>query len=250
VVVERQPDFQEPLVSFLKRSASFTVPLLASLVLLNLYANGYLVWLAPYFTRTHGWELAKVGRYLGITVLSAGIVGSLLGGWVTSAVTRRLQRDAAMLVSVIAVALLAPLAIFTPLAPNGEIAMVLVGLQLTLAFGATATLPAVLVTTSPAHLRARFFGTNLFLGQLIGAGLGATIFAVITDHLLHDEKKLYLSLAIGATAIFVPLLGLLWRASNQYQSALSRVEQSGEAATEARSQEGAACGKLQLVKGG
>lgn len=246
IMIERQPDLQESLPSYLKRSASFTVPLLACLVLLNLYANGYLVWLAPYFTRTHQWELAKVGQYLGVTVLGAGIAGSLLGGWVTSALTRRLQRDAAMSVSVLAVALLAPLAIFTPFAPNGEIAMALIGLQLTLAFGATATLPTVLVNTSPAHLRARFFATNLFLGQLIGAGLGSTIFAVITDYLLHDENKLYLSLAIGATAIFIPLVGLLWRTATQYQSALNRVEQQAEAFVEAQSPRGVLYGKLPL----
>jgi len=229
VVATSQPKAREPLMPYLKRSSSFTIPLLVSLVLLNLYAVGYLTWQTPYFTRTHGWELAEVGKWLGISVLGAGITGSLLGGWITSVITRKTGRDSAMLVSGIAVALLAPLAVLTPLSPNGEIAMSLLAMQLTLAFSASATLPTVLVNTSPPHLRARFFATNLFFGNLFGAGVGPTIFALITDYVLRDESKLYLSLSIGAAVIFVPVLILLWRTAHQYQSALIRAEPASAA---------------------
>lgn len=216
---------QEPLLPYLKRSASFTIPLLSSLILLNLYANGYLMWLTPYFTRSFGWDATKIGQLLGISVLVGGIAGSLLGGWMTTVFTRKLGRDAAMQISAIIIALLAPLAIVTPLSPSGEMAMILTALQLTLAFAASAVLPTVLVNTSPSHLRARFFATNLFLGQLIGAGFGPTIFGLITDHAFHDPTKLYLSLSVGAGAIFAPLLVLLWRTAGQYQKALDGVEQ-------------------------
>ena len=66
--------------------------------------------------------------------------------------------------------------------------------------------PATLQEVTPRRMRGMQHAFAVLAVNLIGLGLGPTIVALITDHVLHDEAKLGVSMAIAAP---VALLGAL-----------------------------------------
>ncbi|MGH8447526.1 MAG: MFS transporter [Solimonas sp.] len=213
----------EGLFAYLRRSAAFTAPMLAGVMLFNFYLNGYLAWLAPYFTRTHGWTLAKTGQVLGVAVVGAGIVGSLCSGWLATALSHRRGRDSAMWVTALTVLLTLPLALLAPLMADAGWSLALTAAQLFFTFATWTVMTTALINAAPPHLRARFVAINMFAGGLLGVGLGPTIYALLTDRVFQDPAKLNLSLALGSALLLLPTLLVLARAAMRYHAALAQL---------------------------
>ena len=213
----------EGLVPYLRRSAGFTVPLVLGLMLFNLYTNGTMVWLAPYFMRVHGWTLSSTGPIVGVVVLVAGVGGSLAGGWLASVLSRRLGRDSVMRLTASAAVATAPLATLAPLMSNATLSLALIALQMLLTFATTTVLSTSLLNVAPPHLRARFVAINMFAGGLLGAGLGPTIYAVLTDRVFGDAARIGDSISLGSTLLFACMLPCFVIAARRYQHTLERV---------------------------
>ena len=155
-------------------------------------------WIPAFFERRFGWTGPEVGARYGPLVLVCGGAGFLAGGWIASWLRRGRAPRAYLQVGLAGFAGAAALAAAFPLAPNANMALVLIG-----AMGFFAGLPsgggyAALQEITPARMRAQVTALNGLLVNLIGAGLGPLSVGLITDYGFRDPHKVQLSLSLVA----------------------------------------------------
>ena len=222
---------REGLMAHLRAVKSYVIPLMAGNACFVLFLNGYPQWVVAMFQRIHGWTLQETGVDSRASALVlTGILGALAAGWFTPRLSRRMGRDATMRVMLVAAIVTAPLAAIGPILPNPWLSLAVMVLPLFLMFGASTLMPGAIVNAAPSWLRARFVAINVFLGSLIGGGLGALSFALITDYVFRDEQMLPYSLALGTTIIFAAIIPLWWIAGRRYHDAIHRADEVERAA--------------------
>lgn len=207
-------------LSYLRAAAFFLVPAITGITLFNLFVNGFFAWLPPLFDRSFGWPLPTVGSALGTAVLVAGILGAPLGAYLAGSVSRWRQRDAAVTVMLLAAAVIAPFAVFAPIAGSSQLAFAGVGITLLFTAAAAVVAPLTVVNTAPAPIRARVSAVYLLIANLVGSGGGATVFALSTDYLFRDASRLGESMALVSAVLLGSVLIFLFIAHRRYDSAL------------------------------
>lgn len=103
-----------------------------------------------------------------------------------------------------------PFAVATPLADTAPHAFLLVVPTYFFLVLAVGSGPATLQEVTPRRMRGMQHAFAVLAVNLLGLGLGPTIVALITDHVLHDEAQVGLAIAIAAP---LALLGALVFAS-------------------------------------
>lgn len=223
-------DRREGLIPHLRRVRGYIIPLMAGNACFVLFLNGYPQWVVAMFQRIHGWTLQETGVAAGGALVATGILGALAAGYFTPRLSRRMGKDATLRVKLVAAAVIAPLAVIGPILPNPWLSLAVMCVPLFFTFGAATLLPGAIVNAAPSWLRARFVAINVFLGSLIGGGLGALFYAVLTDYLFRDEKMLPYSLALGSAIIFAAIVPLWMLAGRRYHDAIHRADEVERAA--------------------
>ncbi|MGH7575597.1 MAG: MFS transporter, partial [Longimicrobiales bacterium] len=95
--------------------------------LLSVGFQALLVFLPTLLQRAHGWPVDQAGAMLGIVGLPMAVSGTLLAGVLGDYVTRRARRGGHALLLAWAILLAAPFCIAVPLAPNGYLAIAVLG---------------------------------------------------------------------------------------------------------------------------
>ncbi|HEY3815439.1 MAG TPA: MFS transporter [Caulobacteraceae bacterium] len=217
------------LITFLRASLFFVLPYTLAMIAFVLWQAGFLGWIAPFFSRTYGWSLGRIGQALGVMNLCAGLLGAPLGIWLSAVLRRRRGREAPVAVTWIPLVVTAPLLVLGPLAPNGWIAIAAFSLMFTAAGAATVVTPIVYTTTAPPHLRARMIAvSNLFYG-LIGQSTGGVIFAEFTEHVAGGPTHLRVTLSILSAVLMAACIGCLILADRRYPRVRTLAEGSLEA---------------------
>lgn len=211
---------------YLRRASFFLVPLIIAVTMLNMFANGFMTWIAPLFERRFGWATPAVGAALGPTVLITGLVGAPLGAWLIATVGRWRRQDGAVTVLALVSGLMLPLAALSPLAASGVAALAGISFVLTMAAVGGVAAPAAVVNSAPPAMRARVFAVYLVIANLLGSGGGALVYALSTDYLFGDATKLHLSMATVSAALLALALLLLMVADGRYHRVMRL---SGEA---------------------
>jgi MFS family permease len=202
-------DAEVSLAKFARKTIGFFAPYIGAMTAYCLYNAGFNAWLSPFFARTYGWSVGRIGQALGLLALGAGVLGLPLGIWLMEAVRRRLGREAPVAAIWIALAVTAPAVVLTPFAPSGGWALIGLGLILLPASAATVIAPVVFAETAPSHLRARVIAVSGLFYGVLGSGLGPVAYGAFTDDVLRDPAKLAISLSVVSgvlTALFIPLL--------------------------------------------
>jgi MFS family permease len=168
-------------------------------------------WTPTFYQRHYGVSIPVAAATLGTVAVSAGLLGALAGGSLADFLERRGDGQAKLRVLFLCgLGLLCP-AVIAPFMPtmNGSAAVIAV----TFFFGSAATGPASAYVQSitPDRMRAQFGALYQFSLTLVGACVGPTAVALLTDHVFRDESRLGLSLAT-VSAIANPVAAyLLWR---------------------------------------
>ncbi len=201
-------------------------PLFAGLALFAIEANGVQDWRMPFMMRTFGWTPLQVGAWTGSMVLVILPLGIFLGTTLTEILSRR-YKDAALRTTAIALALSIPFAIASPLMPNGELALIASGCSLL--FASTASVPqnAAVQIVTPNEMRAQVTAIHLFVITVSGA-LGSLVIAFITQVILRDENKLWLSICITVAALLPVGVYMVSRAVKPYGREIARLEAEGK----------------------
>ncbi len=177
----------------------------AALVLVNLCVAfaamamyGLSSWLPTFFLRRFGIAASEAGRTIGVIVMIAGSLGTLSAGLIGDRLTNTRRADARLRIMITGALFALPFAVAAMLAVSAGAAFRLLAptiFFLTLAIGSG---PASLQQVTPGRMRGMQHAFAVLAVNLIGLGLGPTIVALITDHVLHDEARIGTAMAAGA----------------------------------------------------
>lgn len=190
--------------------------------LMVLVGNGTAVWIPAFFERSFGWTTAEVGRIYGPVVFLCGTSGALAGGTMASWLNRRGAPNGSLQAALYGFVALVPLTIAFPLVPDARLALGLIGLMNFFAgfnFGGGL---AALQELTPNRMRALMSAAYLLTINLIGAALGPTAIALVTDYAFGDPAALHLAIAL-VCAVASPLsVVLLWQGMADYRRILAQ----------------------------
>lgn len=139
-----------------------------------------------------------VGLRFGLTVITAGVAGSLSAGFVGDALRARGLRDGRLWTLGLAALLAIPLAASATRAPSPDQVFLLLWPLIFLVTMAVGSGPASLQEITPARMRGLQHALAVLAVNLIGLGLGSPIVAAVTDLVLRDEAKVGQALALAA----------------------------------------------------
>lgn len=158
--------------------------------LMILVGNGSAAWVPAFLERKYGWSTAQIGASYGVVVILCGTTGTLCGGFFASFLRRRGVELANLYSALLGFCVLVPITIAYPLMPTAFAALVLIGAMNFFAgfnFGGGL---AALQELTPNRMRALVSAGYMLVINLLGAALGPTVIALITDYWFHDPARL------------------------------------------------------------
>ncbi|WP_343699005.1 MFS transporter [Caulobacter sp.] len=155
-------------------------------------------WTPSALIRTFHLAPHAVGLGVGLTVITAGVAGSLSAGFVGDALRARGLRDGRLWTLGLAALLAIPLAASATRAASPDLTFILLWPLIFLVTMAVGSGPASLQEITPARMRGLQHALAVLAVNLIGLGLGPPIVAAITDIVFRQEARVGQALALAA----------------------------------------------------
>ena len=183
---------------------------------------GKTTWTTIFFQRTHGMTPGEVGLWFGLAGGAAGILGTILGGWLADRYGATNRRHV-LTAPAIGMAVAAPIAFLAYQATSWQLSLALLfvpTLLNSLYYGPTYSSAQGLV---PLRARAVAAATVLFFQNLIGLGLGPLFFGMLSDLLqpAYGEESVRYVLYGAAFLGLIPAF-FFWRCSLRLDEELDR----------------------------
>ncbi len=190
--------------------------------LMILVGNGTAVWIPAFLERRFGWTTADIGAFYGPVVLVCGMSGALSGGLFASWLRSRGSADGNLRAALVGFVVLIPLTVGFPLMPTPVLSLVLIGAMNFFAgfnFGGGL---AALQEMTPNRMRALVSAMYMLTINLIGAALGPTAIALVTDYVFADPQALPEAISL-VCAVASPLsVVMLWIGLRSYRTLSGR----------------------------
>jgi len=200
------------------------VGIILGLSLMILVGQGSAAWIPAFFARKFNWGTSEIGLNYGLVMLLSGTAGTFVGGYTASILRRRGLVRANLLAATFGFVVLIPLTIAFPLMPTGQSALVTIAFMVFFAgfpFGGGF---AALQEITPNRMRAQIAACYMLGVNLIGAGIGPTAIALVTDRGFGDPQALYKSIAIVAGVASPLALLCIALALKRHPASLARLE--------------------------
>lgn len=143
---------------------------------------GVAFWLPSMILRSYALNLAQVGQFFGALLLTGGVAGILLGGWLGDRLGGRAKRWYALAPALCYVAG-TPLFIAGVLAGTWQAAFALFLLPQALVYVWLGPVLTAVQHLVPPHMRATASACFLLINNLIGLGLGSWVIGALSLHL-------------------------------------------------------------------
>jgi MFS family permease len=179
-------------------------PMYGALALQSIPAQGNISWAPAFFIRVHHWTPRHVGLAFGTVTLLVAPWALMAGGMLAERLAKRGYHDANLRVQFLAICLWIPGAVAMPLMPTPALALTAFGASLFFAMMAPGPQNAALQSITPNRMRGQVTALFLFVFNVVGFGCGATVIALITDYVFHNDARVGSALAL-ATAVLGPL---------------------------------------------
>lgn len=194
------PSARPLLLTVLRRRRGIMTAQFAGFSMNALMGYTLMAWAPAFMGRSYGWKSSEIGPALALTLGISGAIATLGSGYLADRLWSRGVKGSHYLVAASALTLSSPFGIIAFLSPSPRIFLlgifvVYFAAAVSLNMGAT----SLQVLTPPA-LRGRLSGLYLFCTNMIGAGLGPLIVAMMTQHLFHDRAKVGIAMAIVTPA--------------------------------------------------
>ncbi len=186
-------------------------------VLAAFFTYGLSAWLPVYLMRSFDIGQTEVGGILAVILLSAGIAGMLLGGWLVSILAKRDAGWEAW-VPAVALAISVPCSFLALMSNSLLLASVGFGAALFFAYIHHGPGLALVQSSVPANRRSMATALMFFCSNMLGLGLGPLAIGFISDLGLADSPGG--NLGVGLSFAIIPMivgaigywrLGHLWR---------------------------------------
>ena len=158
------------------------VPVLVARSMIWLADGAVFVWAAPNFARRFGLQPDRVGAIMGVVLLASGLLGPLLGGFISDFCQRRGGPRQTVRVLAILALLSVPTAAFA-LMPSVGWAAVVLGTFLTLGFTIGTGGVTLSIIVIPSHLRGCYLGLTVTLGALFFVGAAPLMVSMLAGAL-------------------------------------------------------------------
>ncbi len=194
--------------------------LIGSLALIALLAIGTSLWFPTFLIRTYKMTPGQVGLTYGTVMLVCGTIGTLTGGWLSGRLMRSGHADANMRIVLWATFLKGAPLVAAPLMPTPFLSLAFMALGTLIGQASQGVMLAAIQDVTPNQLRGQVTAIALFFVNLVGAGLGATVIASITDFGFGDKSALRYSIAITGTVTLPIIVAMLMLAIPHYRRAV------------------------------
>ena len=196
----------------------------ASSAMLSIIGYGILNWYPTFLIRTYGAAVGEVGLYVGLLYLVFGTVGAISGALMSEYFSKKGYSDANLRVILLVTASLIIPAIFGPLMPTINLALIFAAPTVFLLNAHFGLSIAALQLVTPNQMRALASAILLFLNNLLGLGLGASFVAFFTDYVFGYDEALRYSLIVVAV-IFCPITAIILKLGmKHYRIAMDEAE--------------------------
>ena len=172
---------------------------------LAIMAYGVGAWVPEFLRRTYGLSDAEYGYWLqvrGYVSIAAGLVGVMVGGWLSDIFQKRYE-DGYVRVCLGSFVLVAIGFCGFVLMPTPALAMAMLVPATLGAAAPTAAGAAAVVSIAPASMRSQVIAMYYFVLNAVGFFVGPTSVALLTDYVFGDESLLRYSMLVVAAAVSV-----------------------------------------------
>lgn len=152
----------------------FLAPLFIGQVGVVMADYAAMVWATPVMSRTFHMSEADSGLYIGLSILVAGLVGSIIGG-VAADWGQKARYRGGILVGAVVMALFAIPAALFPVMPNSTLALLALGVLLLTGSAAGLITATVIAVKVPNEVRGVCLGAFVVAGALVGLGVAPSL---------------------------------------------------------------------------
>ena len=168
------------------------------MAMMTFAVGGMQVWMPTFLSRVRNVPLAEANQNFGIMTLVAGLIGTLIGGWLGDRMLRY-TKGAYYLVSAIGMTLAVPAIILAVTLPGRMMNAAIFAGVLFLLIN-TAPLNAALVNSVGAHIRATAVAVNLFTIHILGDAFSPSLMGYISDKTNLQVAFLAATFAVALSA--------------------------------------------------
>jgi MFS transporter, Spinster family, sphingosine-1-phosphate transporter len=151
-----------------------------SMATMTFAIGGLAQWIPSFLNRVHGLSVEKGNTLFGATTVVAGIVGTLLGGWLGDRWQKKSSKGY-LLVSGWGFFVGAPFAAWAILAQDLTACMIAIFIAEFFLFLNTGPLNTVIVNVTPPAVRAMAFAVNIFFVHALGDAISPSILGWLSD---------------------------------------------------------------------
>lgn len=199
-------------VAFLRANRSRLWPLYGAMALLSIGDYGLVSWVPTALSRQYAWLPSRTGVVFGIVTATAGVVGSLMGGWISDRAAAR-GRSSSRLTVAIGAALFALLAAASICLGSADLVAAGLGLWVFASTVAAVSAFCVIQDLVPTHFLATGVALLTFTNTLAGLGLGPTLVGLVSDALFRSQGTVdqAITLVAAPAAVVAALLLVIAR---------------------------------------
>ncbi len=184
-------------LAFMRSRARLFLSHFLSFGMFVLAGYSVLAWAPTHLVRTMGISRADAGLWLGIAVMTGGLIGIASGTTVADRLAAQRVFDGKFRIGAFACAVAAVLQLAAGLVDNPATYIVIIGLTTICSSAGIALAPAALQEVAPNEMRGQALAAYQLVATIVGAGLGPPLVAIIAKSAHVDIGT---ALAIVATA--------------------------------------------------
>jgi len=193
----------------------------------NLTMGALALWNVALFKRTWHWNVAEVGLAVGLILLTAGPLGTLLGAFLTARDTAAGRRDGTMRALFLGLLIGVPAYSVFPLMPSAKLGLVALFCALIGQSMSTAAGPATLVMLAPGQIRAQATAIYYLVISVVAQLIGPPLVGLITDG-FGSPGALRYAVSIEAAVVGIPSILLVLLGLAAYRRSVTELDEQIE----------------------
>ena len=188
--------------------------------MISVFSYGVLAWYPTFLIRTYGMSMSQAGFAMGGVYIVFATLGTVSGPFVADWYRRRGYKDAHMRLCAVVALLCGVPGVLGPLMPTASTALLLLAPYVYIKGLFLGSSSAAMQLVTPNQIRAQVSAINLFINNIIGMSVGATLIAVFTDFVFRDEQLLRYSMVCTGVIASLAAWFLLRATFTPYSRAL------------------------------